>query len=90
MLTGSSGLLPADSEVCGKQSVTLLASDRGRFEDRWVYLRINPLSACIFTRGMATAYLRVRHGEGQLVAESPETLKGIRINGLFEMFTSIL
>jgi len=57
----------------GSQPVTLAANDSGKFECRWVYLRMNQESPCVFTRGMHSLYIPVNHGEGKLVA-SPEVL----------------
>jgi phosphoribosylformylglycinamidine synthase len=51
----------------GTQQATLTFNDSGRFEDRWVYLKANRQSPCVFTRGMDTLYLPVRHGEGKFV-----------------------
>jgi phosphoribosylformylglycinamidine (FGAM) synthase-like amidotransferase family enzyme len=61
------GLLPALGGVYGEQAVTLTFNNSGRFEDRWVYLKVNELSSCIFTRDIDRIYLPVRHGEGKLV-----------------------
>ncbi|TSC74976.1 MAG: phosphoribosylformylglycinamidine synthase [Parcubacteria group bacterium Gr01-1014_30] len=47
---------------------TLFANDSGRFEDRWVYLKINQDSPCIFTKGIDRLYLPVRHGEGKYIS----------------------
>jgi phosphoribosylformylglycinamidine synthase len=70
------GLLPAiDGET--RQRATLTFNDNGRFEDRWVYLKADPESPCIFTRGIEGIYLPVRHGEGKLVAESENLLEQI-------------
>ncbi len=49
------------------QDVTLTFNDSGRFEDRWVYMKVNPESPCVFTRGIERLYLPVRHGEGKFV-----------------------
>ena len=57
----------------GSQPVTLAANDSGKFECRWVYLRMNQESPCVFTRGMQSLYIPVNHGEGKLVA-LPEVL----------------
>ena len=48
--------------------VTLANNDSGRFECRWVHLKVNKKSPCVFTRGMDSLYLPVAHGEGKLVA----------------------
>ena len=61
------GLIPNLEGKDGNQEVTLTFNDSGRFEDRWVYLRINPNSPCIFTKGMKGVYLTVRHGEGKFI-----------------------
>ncbi len=67
------GLLPAlNGEF--RQSATLTFNDNGRFEDRWVYLKADADSPCVFTRGLNGIYLPVRHGEGKLVAESEQVL----------------
>ncbi len=68
------GLLPAFDGNYISQSVTLTFNDSGRFEDRWVHLKINEDSPCIFTRGLKGFYLPVRHGEGKIVTDNPATL----------------
>lgn len=64
------GLLPALGGDHHKQSATLTFNDCGRFQDRWVYLKSDPASPCIYTRGFAGVYLPVRHGEGKFVTDS--------------------
>jgi phosphoribosylformylglycinamidine synthase I len=59
------GLLPGLSGGLN-QEATLTSNDSGRFEDRWVSLRVNG-SPCVFTRGLSSLYLPVRHGEGKFV-----------------------
>lgn len=71
------GLLPALNGQYGTQSSTLTFNDGGRFEDRWAYLKIDPQSPCIYTRGLTGIYLPVRHGEGKFVVDSDETLAAI-------------
>ena len=68
-LLAKTGLLPALKGDYGRQSVSLTFNDSGRFEDRWVYLRVNRFSSCIFTRDIDRIYLPVRHGEGKLVIQ---------------------
>ncbi len=72
------GLLPGLEQRYGERKVSLTYNDSGRFEDRWVYLRVNPSSPCIFTRGLSRLYLPVRHGEGKLVVENEEVLSSLR------------
>ena len=50
------------------QSVALVHNDSGRYEDRWVEVRFDPASPCLWTRGIERLALPVRHGEGKLVA----------------------
>jgi len=69
------GLLPAFYDDYTRQSMTLTFNDSGRFEDRWVYLKINEQSPCVFTRGLRGIYLPVRHGEGKFVAENDTALQ---------------
>ena len=61
------GLLPGFDQDYTLQHTTLTYNDSGRFEDRWVYLKINRSSPCVFTRGLYTSYLPVRHGEGKFI-----------------------
>jgi len=62
-------LLEAPGE--GAPLLSLAGNDSGRFECRWVHLRVNEESPCVFTRGISMMYLPVAHGEGKLVAEPP-------------------
>jgi phosphoribosylformylglycinamidine synthase len=62
------GILPG---IAGQspQPVTLTNNDSGKFECRWVYLKVNKKSPCVFTKEMDGIYAPVAHGEGKLVAE---------------------
>jgi len=71
------GLLPAIDRDYGRQTVTLTNNDSGRFEDRWVWLRANPASPCVFTAGLDRLYLPVRHGEGKFVARDSDMLDAV-------------
>ena len=68
------GMLPGLDGHYDRQTVTLTFNDSGRFEDRWVHLRVDPASPCIFTRGLRGIYLPVRHGEGKFVPQDEEIL----------------
>ena len=61
-----------------RQRLTLAGNDSNRFECRWVYLKINQKSPCIFTRGISTMYLPVAHGEGKVMAKA-ETLDKLNV-----------
>jgi len=71
------GILP-ESTCENSQSLTLAGNDSGRFECRWVYLRANKTSPCIFTRGINLMYLPVAHGEGKVVVE-PGALEELNV-----------
>ena len=60
-------LLPGLAGPGKEQEVTLTFNDSGRFEDRWVTLAVDPASPCVFTRGLASMELPVRHGEGKFI-----------------------
>jgi len=66
------GILPGLSPT-SKPLLTLAANDSSRFECRWVYLKVNQESRCIFTQGIEHIYLPVAHSEGKVVAD-PEVL----------------
>ncbi len=70
------GLLP---EPDWKQRTTLTFNESSRFEDRWVHLRL-PESKCIFTRGIESMHLPIRHGEGKFIA-TEGTLGTLERNG---------
>ena len=77
------GLLPAFDGDYLRQEATLTFNDCGRFQDRWVYLKTNPASPSIFTRGIEKGvYFPIRHGEGKFVASSPTVLKMIEEKNL--------
>ncbi|MFO7726743.1 MAG: phosphoribosylformylglycinamidine synthase subunit PurQ [Desulfonatronovibrio sp.] len=68
------GLLPGAGNKPFERQVSLTHNDSARFEDRWVHLKPNPDSPCVFTRGLDNIYLPVRHGEGKLVVINDELL----------------
>ena len=62
------GLLPAFEYQYNKRCIALTYNDSGNFIDTWINLKINSESPCVFTKGMASIELPVRHGEGKLYA----------------------
>ncbi len=72
------GLLPAFDRDYTTQEVTLTFNDSGRFEDRWVHLKADLKSKCVFTKGIESIYLPVRHGEGKFVARNQEVLMRLK------------
>jgi len=74
------GILPGFNADYTTQRFTLTYNDSGIFEDRWVKLRINPKSKCIFTHGIREIYLPVRHGEGKFIMRNEADLTKLREN----------
>ncbi len=69
------GILPGFDGEYLSQKVTLTFNDCGRFQDRWCYLKADPLSPSIFTKGLEKGiYLPVRHGEGKFLCDASGTL----------------
>ncbi len=71
------GILPGLPDV-GQQPVTLTHNDSGKFECRWIHLKVNTGSPCIFTRGIERMYIPVNHGEGKLVT-APGILEQLNV-----------
>lgn len=75
------GLLP---DISGKwqQEVTLTRNNSAKFEDRWVWCKVNPNSKTPFLNGIDILPVPVRHGEGKLIIKDEETEKAIEDKGL--------
>ena len=58
--------------------LSLMTNDSSKFECRWVHLRVNKKSPCVFTRGIDSLYLPVAHAEGKVVAD-PKVLPELDI-----------
>jgi len=72
------GMLPGFDGDYLAQTVTLTHNDCGRFQDRWTYLKVDPASPSVFTRGIEKGiYLPMRHGEGKFLCDSDATLERI-------------
>jgi phosphoribosylformylglycinamidine synthase subunit PurQ / glutaminase len=72
------GMLPGFDGDYLAQSVTLTHNDCGCFQDRWTYLKADPASPSVFTRGIEKGiYLPMRHGEGKFLCDSDATLERI-------------
>lgn len=74
------GILPAVTGKPWQQEATLTANDSGKFEDRWVYLHINPSCPSPFVQGITQLYLPVRHGEGKFVPRDSTILQALHLN----------
>ena len=87
------GLLPGgrlQGEDLRAQSVSLVRNQSNRFECRWVHLRANPTSPCVFTRNLGeraqgssgvAITCPVAHGEGRLVTRDASALEALRSGG---------
>jgi len=75
------GILPAVSGVQWQQEATLTANNSGKFEDRWVHLRIDPHCPSPFVQELEQLYLPVRHGEGKFVPRDAEVLHALQAHG---------
>lgn len=53
---------------------TLTLNESGKFEDRWVHLRVVG-DKCVFLRGIEQMYLPIAHAEGKFVARDEATIK---------------
>ena len=72
------GMLPGFDGDHLTQRTTLTYNDCGRFQDRWTYLKVDPASPSVFTRGIAKGiYLPMRHGEGKFLCDTDATLERI-------------
>ncbi len=69
------GLLPAIENRYFERQVSLSYNDSARFEDRWVYLKCNPESRCVFLKDISFIYLPVRHGEGKVIPRDELVLR---------------
>jgi phosphoribosylformylglycinamidine synthase I len=72
--------LPLGRTEGGRATLTRNASNR--FECRWVWLKPNPDSMCVFTRGLTElVHCPVAHGEGRFVPRDDLVLADLRANG---------
>jgi phosphoribosylformylglycinamidine synthase len=64
------GLLPAVGGAYFERQVSLSNNDSARYEDRWIKLKADPASPCVFTKGLDLLDAPVRHGEGKITLGS--------------------
>jgi len=64
------GLLPGLPGRADARLAALIPNDCGNFRDAWVHLKALP-SQCVFTQGLDTLELPIRHGEGKFYAAGP-------------------
>lgn len=69
------GILPCIEEYFEDQSVSLVANDSERFEDRWVYLRVHNERSVFTKNSKDIITLPVAHAEGKFVVKN-DTIAG--------------
>jgi len=72
------GLLPDPMD--GRQTVSLTFNDTGRYEDRWIRLKVVSTRS-VFLTEPATIELPVAHAEGKFVAKDANELDLLKRNG---------
>ena len=75
------GLLPGLDNDYFSQKLSIIQNDCGRFQNFWVRLRFEPQSPCVFTRGMDSISLPIRHGEGKVFTLDGNLLKRLEALG---------
>ncbi|MCR9119457.1 MAG: phosphoribosylformylglycinamidine synthase I [bacterium] len=71
----NSGLLVSDAKAA-----TLTDNDSGKFDDRWVNLKVHG-SNCVFLRDIETLELPIAHAEGKFVVRDSATLEQLESAG---------
>lgn len=69
------GVLLADDDQ--GELATLTWNDSGRFQDRWVHLRVDG-DRCVFLRGITGMYLPIAHAEGKFVPRDGSVLERLQ------------
>jgi phosphoribosylformylglycinamidine synthase len=78
ILLKSGLLLPDEPPLAAPATLTWNAT--GRYEDRWVHLRVEPHN-CVFLRGITRMYLPMAHAEGRFVARDAQQLATLAERG---------
>ncbi len=75
------GLLPGLDRQYLDQKLALMQNDCGFFQNYWATLRFEPQSRCVFTRGLGTMPLPVRHGEGKIFSLDRDLIDRLEAEG---------
>jgi len=72
--------LAADPDNAAK--ATLFWNDSGKLEDRWVTLRVEPNTKCVWTKGYSRLIeFPIAHAEGKFIPKSDGLIKSLNENG---------
>jgi phosphoribosylformylglycinamidine synthase len=75
------GLLPGlDAEYFAPR-VALIQNDCASFQNRWVHVRYETNTNGVFTKGLGTMPMPIRHGEGKLFTPDRELLERLEQEG---------
>jgi phosphoribosylformylglycinamidine synthase len=77
------GLLPGNANL--NQEASLIINDSARFEDRWVYLKVQSskfkVQSCVWTKNLPEIiYLPIAHGEGKFILQNKAVLGRLKKN----------
>lgn len=75
------GVLP-NTQGDWTQEVSLIHNESGIFQDQWVSLKINKDSNCVWTKGIDTIEVPIRHGEGRFITDSPAIMQKLNSENL--------
>jgi phosphoribosylformylglycinamidine synthase I len=75
------GLLPGLDRDYFSQKLSIIQNDCGTFQNYWVRLRFESASPCVFTRGLNSILLPIRHGEGKVFTLDKNLLKRLETLG---------
>jgi phosphoribosylformylglycinamidine synthase subunit PurQ / glutaminase len=74
------GILP-NSTGSWEQEVSLVHNAGGEFIDTWVTVEVEKNTRSVWTEGVETIDLPVRHGEGRFIVENTDVLDRLEHNG---------
>ncbi|MEJ2111989.1 MAG: phosphoribosylformylglycinamidine synthase subunit PurQ [Acidobacteriota bacterium] len=75
------GLLPGLDKDYFTQKLSIMQNNCGTFQNRWVTLRFESDSPCVYTKGLQRLSLPVRHGEGKVFTLDKVLLQRIEATG---------
>lgn len=79
------GILPGLGGDYARQLFTLTCNDSGVFRNDWVRVNVDSRTPCVFTRGIESVDLPIRHGEGKFFLRDGELLRSMDEQGLLAL-----